>query len=105
LEEIKALKIRGLSGVGIVVSFIRRQVQPLRERVHYDFEYIGVEDPTWMSKDELFEEEILGRMQNILKDIGRIPLKFEKRDVDHPVAAVSKVVYILSLFVLNFCTI
>jgi hypothetical protein len=38
--EIKALKIRGLSGVGIVASFIRRQVQPLRERVHYSFEEI-----------------------------------------------------------------
>jgi hypothetical protein len=29
LKEIKALKIQGLSGVGIVASFIRRRVQPL----------------------------------------------------------------------------
>jgi hypothetical protein len=80
-------------------------VQPLRERVHYGFEYIGVEDPTQMSKDELSEEEILGRMQKCLKDVGCIPLKFEERDVNHPPAAVSKVVYILSLFVLNLCTV
>jgi hypothetical protein len=105
LKEIKALKIRGLSGVGIVASFIRCWVQPLRERVHYGFEYVGVEYPTRMSKDELSEEEILGRMQKILKDVSCIPLKFEERDVDHPPAAVSKVVYILSLFVLNFFTI
>jgi hypothetical protein len=64
-----------------------------------------VEDPTRMSKDESFEEEILGRMQKILKDIGCIPLKIEERDVDHPLAAVSKVVCILSLFVLNLCTV
>jgi hypothetical protein len=55
-----------------------------------------------MSNDELSEEEILGRIQKILKDVGCIPLKFEERDVDHPPTAVSKVVYILSLFVLNF---
>jgi hypothetical protein len=64
-----------------------------------------VEDPTRMSKDESFEEEILGRMQKILKVISCIPLKIEERDVDHPLAAVSKVVYILSLFVLNLCTV
>jgi hypothetical protein len=40
LKEIKALKIRGLSGVGIVTSFIRSRVQPLQERVHYGFEEI-----------------------------------------------------------------
>jgi hypothetical protein len=54
-----------------------------------------------MSKDELSEEEILGRIQNILKDIDCIPLKFEERDVDHPPADVSKVLYIFSLSVLD----
>jgi hypothetical protein len=49
-------------------------VQPLRERVHYDFEYIGLEDPTRMSKDELSKEEILESLQSILKDVSVIPL-------------------------------
>jgi hypothetical protein len=101
LKEIKALKIRGLSGMGIIASFIRRRVQPLRERVHYGFEYIGVEDPTWMSKDELSKEEILGRIQNILKDVGCIPLKFVERDVNHSPAAVSGILYTFNCFVLN----
>jgi hypothetical protein len=69
--------------------------------VHYDFEYIGMEDPAQMSKGELFEKEILGRIQNILKDVGCIPLKFEERDVDHPPAAVSIILYIVNCFVLN----
>jgi hypothetical protein len=80
-------------------------VQPLWERVHYGFEYIGVQDPTRMSKDELSEEEILVRIQKILKDVGCILLKFEERDVNHPPAAVSKVVYILSMYVLDFFTV
>jgi hypothetical protein len=101
LKEIKALKIRGLSGVGIIASFIRRRVQPLRERVHYSFEYIRVEDPLRMSKDELSEKEIQGRIQNILKDVGCIPLKFEERDVDRPPAAVSVILYISTFFVLD----
>jgi hypothetical protein len=50
LTKIKTLKIRGLASIGIVASFIRCWVQPLRERVHYGFKYIGVEDPTKMLK-------------------------------------------------------
>jgi hypothetical protein len=62
LKEIKALKIQGPSGIEIITSYIRHRVQPLRERVHYGFEYIGLEDPIWMSKDELSKEEILERL-------------------------------------------
>jgi hypothetical protein len=45
--------------------------------VHYGFEYIGLEDPIQMSKDELSKEEILERLQSILKDVSVIPLQFE----------------------------
>jgi hypothetical protein len=89
LKEIKALKIQGLSGVGIVDSFIKCRVQPLWERVHYIFEYIRLEDPTWMSKDELSKEEILERLQSILKDVSVIPLQFEERNTENQPAAVS----------------
>jgi hypothetical protein len=73
LKQIKAMKIQGLSGVGIVAIFIRRQVHPLRERVHYGFEYTGLEDPTRMSKEEL-SGEVLERIQAILKGVSVIPL-------------------------------
>jgi hypothetical protein len=42
LNQIRVMKDQGLSGVGVVVSFIRRRVQPLQDRVHYDFKYTGV---------------------------------------------------------------
>jgi hypothetical protein len=41
LEKIKTLKQKGLTDFGIMASYIRHQVQPLRARETYGFEYIG----------------------------------------------------------------
>jgi uncharacterized membrane-anchored protein len=38
LDRICALKQQGLAGFGIVSSFLRRRVQPLKERENYGFE-------------------------------------------------------------------
>jgi hypothetical protein len=48
LEIIRILKQQGLTGFGIVASFLRHRVQPLKEREHYGFEYSRVEDPSRM---------------------------------------------------------
>lgn len=58
------------------------------------FEYIGVEDPTRMSREELTEGEVLGRIKKILKDIDCIPLRFEEKDAEHPSASVSNTPHI-----------
>jgi hypothetical protein len=76
-------------------------VQPLRERVHYDFEYIGLEDPTRMSKDELSKEEILESLQSILKDVSVIPLQFKERDADNQPTALSVILYIFTYSILD----
>jgi hypothetical protein len=62
LIQIRTMKDQGLSGVGVVTSFIRRRVQPLKDRVHYSFEYTGCQDPTWVTSVELPEGEILERL-------------------------------------------
>ena len=60
LERICALKQQGLTGFGIVSSFLRRCVQPLKERENYGFEYSGAEDPSHMVPAlELTSEEVL----------------------------------------------
>ena len=41
LKQLSFMRDQGLNGVRIVASFIRRRVQPLQERVHYGFEYVG----------------------------------------------------------------
>jgi hypothetical protein len=76
-------------------------VQPLRERVHYDFEYIRLEDPTRMSKDELSKEEILESLQSILKDVSVIPLQFKERDADNQPTALSVILYIFTYSILD----
>ena len=60
LERISTLKQQGLTGFGIVSSFLRRRVQPLKERENLGFEYSGAEDPSRMILAlELTDEEVL----------------------------------------------
>jgi hypothetical protein len=59
----KVLKQQGLTRFGIVASYLRRRVQPLKVREHYGFEYTGAEDPSLMVPTwELTEEEVLGHL-------------------------------------------
>ena len=69
LKQIRAMKDQGLSGVGVVASFIRRRVQPLEERIHYGFEYTGPEDPARVTTNELMKDEVLERIQNVLGSV------------------------------------
>ena len=66
LKKLSTMKGQGLNGVGVVASFIRRRVQPLQERVHYSFEYIGPKDLARVITDELTEDEVLERIQGVL---------------------------------------
>ena len=89
LKQIRAMKDQGLSGVGVVASFIRRRVQPLQERIHYGFKYIRLEDPAWVTTDELMEGEVLERIQNVLVSVQVIPYQYPERDHQNPLAVVS----------------
>jgi hypothetical protein len=44
LEKIRVLKQKGLTGFGIIASYIYRRVHPLKTRETYGFEYSGAED-------------------------------------------------------------
>ena len=60
LDRISMLKQQGLTGFSIVSSFLRRRVQPLKEREHLGFEYSRAKDPSRMVPDlELTDEEVL----------------------------------------------
>jgi hypothetical protein len=68
LERIWTLKQQGLTGFGIIASYRRHRVQPLKERKHLSFEYFGAEDPSRMVPAlELTEEEVLERLRKVLK--------------------------------------
>ena len=60
LERICTLKQQGLTGFGIISSFLHHRVQPLKERENYGFKYSGAEDPSRMVPAlELTDEEVL----------------------------------------------
>jgi len=64
-----------LTGFGIVSSFLRHRVQPLKEQENFGFKYFGAEDPSRMVPAlELTDEEVLERLQKMLKGASIVPL-------------------------------
>ena len=100
-----------MTSFGIVSSFLRRRVQPLKEREHLGFEYSGVEDPSCMVPAlELTDEEVLEHFQKVLKGASVVPLTVSEFSTSNPPPAVSRFLFVrvlsvfllLYLFLLNF---
>ena len=90
LQRICTLKQQGLTGFGIISSFLRRHVQPLKERENYGFEYSREEDPSRMVPAlELTDEEVLERLQKMLKGVSVVPHAIPEYCVNNPSPAVS----------------
>ena len=98
LDRISMLKQQGLTGFGIVSSFLRHRVQPLKEREHLGFEYSGAEDPSRMVPAlELTGEEVLERLQKMLKGVSVIPPAVTEFSANNPPPAVSCLSFCLSI--------
>ena len=90
LERICTLKQQGLTGFGIVSSFLRRRVQPLKEWENFGFEYSGAEDPSRMVPAlELTDEEALERFQKMLKGVSVVSHAVLEYCANNPPPAVS----------------
>ena len=63
LKLLDGRKGEGITGVGVVLSFIHRQVQPIKERVHHGNEYSGPCDPTRESPSLWTQEEMTRRVK------------------------------------------
>jgi hypothetical protein len=75
LERIKV----GLTGFGIMASFLHHRVQPLKTRERYGFEYAGAKDPSRMvPTQELTGKVVLGHPRKILKDASVAPLQVKE---------------------------
>jgi hypothetical protein len=46
LDDLEQLKVEGLTGGAVAISFSRRLIQPIQDRAHPTFEYWGQSDPT-----------------------------------------------------------
>ena len=62
----------------------------MKARETYGFEYTGVEDPSWMvSTRELTEDEVLERLQKILKGVSVVPHRVDEYSATCPPLVVS----------------
>jgi hypothetical protein len=67
LAEICALKDRGLTAKAVVVDFVFKNIQPLKDRVYPAYLYTGVNDPTRITNKRISEEDVLSRVDSMLR--------------------------------------
>jgi hypothetical protein len=67
LVEICALRDRGLTAEPVVVDFVFKNIQPLKDRVYPTYLYTGVNDPTRITNKRIFEEDVLSRVDSMLR--------------------------------------
>jgi hypothetical protein len=73
LELIAAHKEMGVTGASVMLSFFKRQIQPIQQRHTLGFEYMGTEDPSRMCTKELGDDAALVRVKRILLDVETVP--------------------------------
>ena len=73
VKRIKALKAEGVTGASVVYSWITRRIQPLQKRETFGSEYLGTEDPSQQSAEELLGGEALKRVQRVPLDVHAVP--------------------------------
>ena len=56
-NEIASLSTHGLTGTVVALSFSKRLVQPIQDRVHPGFEYWGRQDPTQGQNQKVPQDE------------------------------------------------
>jgi hypothetical protein len=69
LAKIKALREAGLRAEHVSFSFMKRRVQPLMARDTLGYQYTGDDDTSRMPGDEVDDDDIVGRLGRIFKDM------------------------------------
>jgi hypothetical protein len=67
LAEICALKDKGLTVQAVVVDFVFKNIQPLKDRVYPAYLYTGVNDSTRITSKQISEEDVLSRVDLMLR--------------------------------------
>jgi hypothetical protein len=103
LERIRTLKQQGLTGFGIIASYMHRQVQPLKLREHLGFEYSRAEDPSQMVPTlELTKEEVLECLRKVLKGVTIVPHAVPEYCGDNLPPAVSCFTFVSTFLYISF---
>ena len=67
LAEICVLKDRDLTAEVVVVDFVFKNIQPLKDRVYPAYLYTGVNDPTRIINKRISKEDVLSRVDSMLR--------------------------------------
>jgi hypothetical protein len=65
LGLVSELKKRGVTGAVVARSFCRRMIQPIKDRVHPAYEYLGQTDPTRKVNCKVSKEEMAARVSQM----------------------------------------
>jgi hypothetical protein len=67
LAEIANLKDRGLIPEVVVIDFVFKNIQPLKDRLHLAYLYTGVRNPSRLIDKRFTKEDILSRAELMLR--------------------------------------
>lgn len=67
LEKFVNLKARELMPMAIGINFCQRATQPIKNRVHPSYEYLGLVDPTREVDGAVSVDEIYHRLSGLFK--------------------------------------
>jgi hypothetical protein len=73
LGLVSELKKQGVTGAAVARSFCRRMIQPIKDRVHLAYEYVGQMDPTREVNHKVSKEEMAARVSQMYA--GRVKVK------------------------------
>jgi hypothetical protein len=73
LERIAILRQNNLTGEAVMFDWMRRRIQPLQARETLGFQYQGIADSSRYFEEEISDEEILSRVQRLLRDVKKVP--------------------------------
>jgi hypothetical protein len=69
LAEVSGLKDRGFTAEVMVLDFVFKNIQPLKDRVHSSYLYTGVRDPSGMTNKHMLEENVLNQVEMMLRGV------------------------------------
>ncbi|RLN04812.1 hypothetical protein C2845_PM13G11170 [Panicum miliaceum] len=70
---ILALNEMGVTGASVMYSILKRRIQQLQKRCNLGFDYLGTEDPSRMTVEDLPPKAPLTRVQRVILEVNTVP--------------------------------
>ena len=84
LKRIARLRENKVTGATVMLSWIRRQIQPLQNCCHLCFEYAGLTDPSRFSSERIYEDEAMEHIHNVFEGVNVVPKISQLYHVKNP---------------------